>query len=55
MTEFYEGTLDTLMDYLCNSKSGFDPKHCVPAAEDQIQQLQDILAEYRCTIRAAYL
>ncbi len=58
MAEFQEGTLDTLMERLCNSISGFDPewvKRCVPAAEEQIQQLQDILAEYNYTIPAAYL
>ena len=58
MAEFQEGTLDTLMERLCNSISGFDPewvKRCVPAAEEQIQQLQDILAEYHYTIPAAYL
>ena len=53
MAEFQEGTLDTLMERLCNSISGFDPEwvtRCVPATEEQIQQLQDILAnqeEYR--------
>ena len=58
MTEFQEGTLDTLMERLCNSISSFDPewvKRCVPATEEQIQQLQDILAEYHYTIPAAYL
>ncbi len=58
MAEFQEGTPDTLMERLCNSISGFDPewvKRCVPAAEEQIQQLQDILAEYHYTIPAAYL
>ena len=57
MAEFQEGTLDTLMERLC-SISGFDPewvKRCVPATEEQIQQLQDILAEYHYTIPAAYL
>ena len=57
MAEFQEGTLDTLMERLCNSISGFDPewvKRCVPATEEQIQQLQDILAEYHYTIPAAY-
>ena len=57
MAEFQEGTLDTLMERLCSSISGFDPewvKRCVPAAEEQIQQLQDILAEYHYTIPAAY-
>lgn len=58
MAEFQEGTLDTLMERLCNSISDFDPewvKRCVPATEEQIQQLQDILAEYHYTIPAAYL
>ena len=58
MAEFQEGTLDTLMERLCSSISGFDPewvKRCVPATEKQIQQLQDILAEYHYTIPAAYL
>ena len=58
MAEFQEGTLDTLMERLCNSISGFDlewVKRCVPATEEQIQQLQDILAEYHYTIPAAYL
>jgi hypothetical protein len=57
MAEFQEGTLDTLMERLCNSISSFDPewvKHCVPATEEQIQQLQGILAEYH-SIPAAYL
>lgn len=57
MAEFQEGTLDTLMERLCSSISGFDPewvKRCVHAAEEQIQQLQDILAEYHYTIPAAY-
>ncbi|MDE7325251.1 MAG: SMI1/KNR4 family protein, partial [Lachnospiraceae bacterium] len=58
MTEFQEGTLDTLMERLCSSISSFDPEwvtRCVPATEEQIQQLQDILAEYHYTIPAAYL
>ena len=58
MAEFYEGTLDTLMERLCSSISSFDQewvKHCVPATEEQIRQLQDILAEYHYTIPAAYL
>ncbi len=49
MLEFQEGTLDTLVERLCNRISSFDPewvKHCVPATEEQIQQLQDILAKY---------
>ena len=52
MAEFQEGTLDTLMERLCSSISGFDPEwvtRCVPATEEQIQQLQDILAEYNDT------
>lgn len=58
MAEFQEGTLDTLMERLCNSISSFDSgwvKRCVPATEEQIQQLQDILAEYHYTIPTAYL
>ena len=58
MAEFQEGTLDTLMERLCSSISGFDPEwvtRCVPATEEQIQQLQDILAEYHYTIPAVYL
>ncbi len=58
MAEFYKGTLDTLMERLCSSISSFDQewvKRCVPATEEQIQQLQDILAEYHYTIPAAYL
>ncbi len=46
------------MERLCSSISGFDPewvKRCVPATEEQIQQLQDIMAEYYYTIPAAYL
>ncbi len=46
MAEFQEGTLDTMMERLCSSISGFDPEwvtHCVPATEEQIRQLQDIL------------
>ena len=53
MVEFQEGTLDTLMERLCSSISDFDPEwatRCVPATEEQIQQLQDILAKYRYTI-----
>lgn len=58
MVEFQEGTLDTLMERLCSGISGFDPewaKRCVPATEEQIRQLKDILAEYNYTIPAAYL
>ena len=58
MAEFLEGTLDTLMERLCSSISGFDPEwvtRCVPATEEQIRQLKDILAEYNDTIPAAYL
>ena len=58
MAEFYEGTLDTLMERLCSSISTFDQewvKHCEPATEEQIRQLQDIFAEYHYTIPAAYL
>ncbi len=46
MAEFQEGTLDTMMERLCSSISGFDPEwvtRCVPATEEQIRQLQDIL------------
>ena len=58
MAEFQEGTLDTLMERLCSSISGFDPEwvtHCVPATEEQIRQLQDIFAECHYTVPAAYL
>ena len=58
MAEFYKGTLDTLIERLCNSISSFDQewiKYCVPATEGQIRQLQNILAEYHYTIPAAYL
>ncbi len=58
MAEFLEGTLDTMMERLCNSISGFDPEwvtRCVPATEEQIRQLQDILVEYNYTMPAAYL
>lgn len=58
MAEFQEGTLDTLMERLCSSISGFDPEwvtRCVPATEEQIRQLKNILAEYNYTIPAAYL
>ena len=58
MAEFQEGTLDTMMERLCSSISGFDPEwvtRCVPATEEQIRQLKDILAEYNDTIPAAYL
>lgn len=58
MVDFYEGTLDTLRERLCSSISSFDPewvKSCVPATEEQIQQLQDILAEYHQTVPTAYL
>ena len=52
MVEFQEGTLDTLMERLCSSISDFDPEwvtRCVPATEEQIRQLKDILAEYNDT------
>lgn len=58
MAEFQAGTLDTLMERLCSSISSFDQewvKRCVPATEEQIQQLQDILAEYNYTVPAACL
>ena len=58
MAEFQEGTLDTLMERLCSSISSFAPEwvtRCVPATEEQIQQLKDILAEYNYTIPAVYL
>ena len=58
MAEFQEGTLDTMMERLCSSISGFDPEwvtRCVPATEEQIRQLQDIFAECHYTVPAAYL
>ena len=58
MAEFQEGTLDTMMERLCSSISGFDPEwvtHCVPATEEHIRQLQDIFAECHYTVPAAYL
>ncbi|MDE7476381.1 MAG: SMI1/KNR4 family protein, partial [Lachnospiraceae bacterium] len=58
MVEFCEGTLDSMMERLCNSISSIDKgwiKRCVPATEEQIQQLQDIFAAYHYTIPSAYL
>lgn len=58
MAEFQEGTLDTMMERLCSSISGFDPEWvtcCVPATEEQIRQLQDIFAECHYTVPTAYL
>ena len=55
MVEFHEGTLDTLMERSCDSVSSIDKewiKRCVPATEEQIQQLQDIFAVYHYTIPA---
>lgn len=57
MTEFYEGTPDTVIERLCDSIATFDKefvKRCKPATKKQIEQLQNSLAKYHHTIPTTY-
>lgn len=57
MTEFREGTLDTMIERLCCAISGFDKewiKNCIPATERQLQQLEDICRQNHYTLPEAY-
>lgn len=57
MTEFREGTLDTMIERLCCAISGFDEewvKNCVPATEQQIQHLENVCSRYNYALPEAY-
>lgn len=58
MTDFCEGTLDTMTERLCSAISSFDKdwvKKCVPASEKQIQQLGNICRQYGYALPEAYV
>ncbi len=58
MTEFCNGTLDTMIERLCNAVSGFDKewiKECIPATEEQVQNLENICKQYHFVLPRAYL
>ena len=56
--EFYQGTPDTVMERLCRTISNFDRswlEECVPASEEQIQQLEGICGQYGYRVPKVYL
>ncbi|MDE7204781.1 MAG: hypothetical protein K2O91_23440, partial [Lachnospiraceae bacterium] len=56
--EFYQGTSDTVMERLCKTISNFDRswlEECVPASEEQIQQLEGICGQYGYRVPKVYL
>lgn len=58
MITFYQGTLDTVMERLGESVSNFDGswlEKCVPAAEEQIQQFENICSQYGYRLPKVYL
>lgn len=49
MVQFYQGTPESVMERLYRTISDFDrswSRKCVPASDEQIQQLENICAEY---------
>ena len=58
MTEFFKGTLDTMINRLCKTIASFDAEwenRCVPATKNQIQQLENIIEKHNYTLPIAYL
>lgn len=58
MVEFYQGTSDTVMQRLCRTIFEFDKswfEKCVPAAEEQIRQLENICQQYGYKLPKVYL
>lgn len=58
MIEFYHGTPDSVMERLCKTVSSFDKswiRKCIPATDGQIQQLENICAEYGYRVPKIYL
>lgn len=56
--EFHQGTLDSVMERLRKTVSNYDSSwigKCVPASEEQIQQLEHICAEYGYCVPKVYL
>ncbi len=58
MIEFYQGTPDSVMERLCKTISNFDKswiRKCLPASDEQIQQLENICAQYGYSVPKVYL
>lgn len=58
MVQFYQGTPDSIMERLFRTISNFDSSwssKCVSASNEQIQQLENICAEYGYHIPKVYL
>lgn len=58
MVQFYQGTPESVMERLHRTISYFDKSwssKCVPASDEQIQQLENICAEYGYYVPKVYL
>ena len=58
MVEFHQGTPDSVIERLCKTVSNFDRlwlEKCVPASEEQIQQLENICSQYSYRVPKVYL
>lgn len=58
MVEFYEGTLETMIERLQKTIASFDhewSEKCIPATEEQIQYLEKIFEQYHYSLPTAYL
>lgn len=56
--EFYQGTPDSVIERLCKTISNFDRswlEKCVPASNEQIQQLENICGQYGYSVPKVYL
>ncbi len=58
MIEFYQGTPETVMERLCKTIASFDGawlENCLPATDEQIEQLESICNQYGYSIPKVYL
>ena len=58
MVQFYQGTPESVMERLYRTISNFDRSwgsKCVSASDEQIQQLENICAEYGYGVPKVYL
>lgn len=58
MIEFYQGMPESVIERLCKTVSNFDKswlEKCVPASDEQIQQLENICGQYGYSVPKVYL
>lgn len=58
IVEFYQGTIDSVMERLCKTIWNFDKSwigKCIPASDEKIQQLENICSQYGYRLPKVYL